>query len=160
NGFQGKGKKGGGGPGGFPGGLPGQGGFQRPGPGGGFPPFGGPQGGNPFDNLSRMAADDFTLRDRHGDGFLNWDEMPDRLKAELSKWDTNKDNLISLDEYKVYYATAMQNRRDDGQAGNSVTIIIQEEDLDTRPVVFRAGKLPKELPPWFKQLDTDKDGQV
>src|SRR5207248_2395219 len=29
-----------------------------------------------------------------------------------------------------------------------------------RPVVFRAGKLPKDLPGWFEQLDTDQDGQV
>ncbi|MBY0232089.1 MAG: hypothetical protein K2W96_22660, partial [Gemmataceae bacterium] len=33
--------------------------------------------------------------------------------------------------------------------------------LDKRPVVFRYGKLPtKELPSWFVELDTDKDGQV
>ena len=31
---------------------------------------------------------------------------------------------------------------------------------EKRPVVYRAGKLPKELPPWFAQLDEDKDGQV
>ena len=27
-------------------------------------------------------------------------------------------------------------------------------------MVYRAGKLPKELPPWFAQMDEDKDGQV
>jgi EF hand len=31
---------------------------------------------------------------------------------------------------------------------------------EKRPVVYRAGNLPKELPPWFAQLDEDKDGQV
>jgi hypothetical protein len=31
---------------------------------------------------------------------------------------------------------------------------------EKRPVVYRAGKLPKGLPPWFAQLDEDKDGQV
>jgi EF hand len=31
---------------------------------------------------------------------------------------------------------------------------------EKRPVVYRVGKLPKELPPWFAQLDEDKDGQV
>ena len=32
---------------------------------------------------------------------------------------------------------------------------------DKRPTVFRANNLPKQgLPPWFAQLDTDKDGQV
>ena len=28
------------------------------------------------------------------------------------------------------------------------------------PIVFRAGKLPKGLPSWFDELDTNKDGQV
>lgn len=34
------------------------------------------------------------------------------------------------------------------------------DPLDARPTVYRAGKLPKGLPPWFEQLDTDKDGQI
>jgi len=158
-GFQGKGRKGSGG--GFPGGFPGPGGFQgfqKQGPGG-FQSMGGPQGNRPFD-VNQMAEADFNLRDRNGDGFLNMDEMPEMLKADLSKWDSNRDNLINLDEYKVYFATVMQNRGSDYQPGNSNAIIIEEEDIETRPVVFRAGKLPKELPNWFKQLDTDKDGQV
>jgi hypothetical protein len=167
-GFPGKGKGGfgGGGPGGFPGkgkggfggggpgGFPGQNAFQGRGPGGSSP-FGNPQG---IDDLYQMAESDFNLRDRNGDGFLNMDEMPSQLKAELSRWDTNRDNLISLDEYKVFYVTLMQNRG--GGPGNTVITILEEEDLDARPVVFRAGKLPKELPPWFKQLDTNRDGQV
>ena len=28
------------------------------------------------------------------------------------------------------------------------------------PVVYRAGNLPRDVPAWFAQLDTDKDGQV
>lgn len=35
-----------------------------------------------------------------------------------------------------------------------------DDDEDARPVVHRYGKLPKELPGWFEQLDTDKDGMV
>jgi hypothetical protein len=116
----------------------------------------------PMDALTRKALSEFNLHDRNGDGFLNQDEMPDDLKAELSKWDTNRDNLVSLDEYKYYYATRMHNRRGRGKQPEAPTIIIEdEEDLDARPVVLRAGKLPiKDLPPWFMQLDTDKDGQV
>ncbi|HYV40050.1 MAG TPA: hypothetical protein VE988_30470 [Gemmataceae bacterium] len=34
------------------------------------------------------------------------------------------------------------------------------EELNKRPVVYRVGKLPNNLPAWFVQLDTDKDGQV
>jgi hypothetical protein len=31
---------------------------------------------------------------------------------------------------------------------------------EKRPAVYKYGNLPKELPAWFAQLDTDKDGQV
>jgi Ca2+-binding EF-hand superfamily protein len=168
-----KGKKGGG-PGGFQGfpggGFPDNGmaggGFGGQGPGGfangpgGFSNFGGPKGGNPMDTINQMAESDFAMRDRNGDGFLNPDEMPEQLRAELGRWDTNRDNLISLDEYKYYFATRMQGGRGGNQQNNSIVTIIEEEDLDTRPVVFRAGRLPKELPSWFKELDIDRDGQV
>jgi hypothetical protein len=111
--------------------------------------------------LFRRAEADFNVRDLNGDGFLNRDEMPAPLKAELSKWDTNRDNLISLDEYKFYYAARTLDRQPRGKQQAEPIIVIEEEDLDARPVVLRAGKLPiKELPPWFMQLDTDHDGQV
>ncbi len=46
------------------------------------------------------------------------------------------------------------------QADNVVDALL-EDDLDKRPTVYRAGKLPeKGLPAWFVQLDTDQDGQV
>jgi len=123
----------------------------------------------PVDGLARKAQADFNVLDRNGDGFLNRDEMPDDLKAELSKWDTNRDNLISLDEFKYYFGTQRQDRRDNNNNNNNnnnrpsnpVIIIVEEDDLDERPIVYRAGKLPtKELPKWFLDLDTDQDGQV
>src|SRR5262245_55974315 len=116
----------------------------------------------PLDTLRKKATGDFSLRDRNGDGFLNQDEMPEPLKSELSKWDTNRDNLISLDEYQFYYATRIQNRRDGLQPVIPVTIVHEDdEELAARPVVLRAGKLPtRDLPKWFTQLDVDGDGQV
>lgn len=142
----------------------GPGGFSSPDRGPGGPSFSmNPQGGgNPLDTLNQLAETEFKIRDRNGDGFLNQDEMPDQLKSELSKWDANRDNLINLDEFKVYYVARMQSRRGGrDQSPNPVTIILEDEDLETRPVVYRAGKLPtKELPSWFMELDTNKDGQV
>jgi Flp pilus assembly protein CpaB len=54
--------------------------------------------------VNRLAANDFQRRDSNGDGFLNLDEMPADLKADLNRWDTNRDNLISPQEYRKYYA--------------------------------------------------------
>jgi len=44
-----------------------------------------------------------------------------------------------------------------GQLGDIPTELDQD---DAKPVVYRAGNLPKELPAWFAQLDRDHDGQV
>jgi hypothetical protein len=51
-------------------------------------------------------------------------------------------------------------REANDQQGTVVRIIV-EENLDARPVVYRAGKLPGSgLPDWFKKLDVNRDGQV
>lgn len=36
----------------------------------------------------------------------------------------------------------------------------KKEVEEERPVAMRYGKLPKDLPSWFEEYDTDKDGQV
>jgi hypothetical protein len=36
----------------------------------------------------------------------------------------------------------------------------QRNEESERPVVYRYGKLPKDLPGWFTSLDEDKDGQI
>jgi hypothetical protein len=108
--------------------------------------------------ISSWAEADFKRRDRSDDGYLNMDEVPDALRADFNRWDSNGDGLISLNEYRPYFVAQFSAGR--GEAGPTVTTIIDDEDLDKRPVVFRAGKLPKELPSWFQELDLDKDGQV
>jgi hypothetical protein len=122
-------------------------------------------GPTPVDILKQKAESDFHLRDRNSDGYLSWDEMTDQLKAELDKWDTNRDSLISLEEYRLYYGANRQNHRGNGTQPfiPLATAHIDDEDeaLDAHPQVFRAGKLPvRELPSWFMELDIDNDGQV
>lgn len=129
------------------------------GPSMGFNRDSGSQGNSPTD-VRKLAEYEFQRRDRNGDGMLNLDEMPDSMRSELSRWDPNQNNLVSFDEYLVYFQTRAQERNDRELLKlNPVTVLIEEE-LDARPVVFRAGKLPKDLPKWFDELDNDKDGQV
>jgi Ca2+-binding EF-hand superfamily protein len=104
----------------------------------------------------------FRRLDTNGDGFLNTDEMPPELKADLPRWDTNKDGKIDVNEFKEYMKSRVTQWQNGGQwnGGGSEAETPEEEDAPKRPVVYRGSNLPKDLPPWFQQLDTDKDGQI
>jgi hypothetical protein len=94
---------------------------------------------------------------------LTYDEMSRSLRQELDRWDTNKDGKIDLKEYKAYFRNRLQSRGNWPSSGTSPAgqpATPEEDDLNRKPIVYRVGKLPKELPPWFTQLDLDKDGQV
>ena len=57
------------------------------------------------------AEASFRQLDLNQDGLLNYDEMPESLKAEKDKWDTNKDGHIDLNEYKAYWRERMHSAR-------------------------------------------------
>lgn len=127
------------------------------GPAGGLPPGATPE------MLTLWADTDFKRFDENGDGKLNQDEMPKQLLKELVRWDKNQDGLIDQEEYRTYFMTTFQERLSGASASQKQNPFGSplEDDLDKRPVVYRAGKLPpKGMPLWFKQLDMDGDGQV
>jgi hypothetical protein len=142
-------------PGGFGKGPGGKGNFggnmQLPGDGAGGP--------SP-EMLAQFAELEFKRYDKNSDGVLNQEEMPPPLKRDLNKWDKNGDGLINLAEFKDWFVASRMQGADDGGRNGPASIIIEEEDLDKKPVVFRAGALPGGLPAWFKELDTDGDGQI
>jgi Ca2+-binding EF-hand superfamily protein len=106
------------------------------------------------------AKDYFDRLDRNRDGVLTDNEIPEALKADLSKWDTNRDGKVQLDEYRAYFKAYPP--ADAAPAAVSVAPAASPlEELDKRATVYRAGNLPKELQKtWFEEYDTDKDGQV
>ena len=147
-------------PGGAPGGGRGAGRF------GGF----GPGGGDP----NAWMDERFRLLDKDGDGYLSYDEMSDNLKAEKDKWDTNKDGKIDLAEWREYLKAYVEQRRQEyggtpwggggGDGGpppdGSTEQGPKKPEPRKRAIVYRAGKLPPNLPAWFKEYDTDGDAQV
>lgn len=155
--------------GGAPGGFGGPGG-PGGGPGAGGAPvmmgFGPGRGGEgmapaaPQANPEELARERFKQFDKNADGILQPEEQPEFIKGELAKFDANKNGSIEFDEYKEFFKTQVATMEAQGAfpgAGGPGTI---EDELEKRPTMFRAGKLPKDLPSWFEKLDKDKDGQV
>jgi Ca2+-binding EF-hand superfamily protein len=107
------------------------------------------------------AKDYFDRLDRNKDGVLTDNEIPGGLRADLGKWDVNRDGKIQLDEYRAYFKA--NTPADAAVAATSIapTQASPLDELDKRATVYRAGNLPPELQrTWFEDYDTDKDGQV
>jgi Ca2+-binding EF-hand superfamily protein len=150
--------------------MRGQGGPGGRGPGGPDANRQSGSGGNNWNSDARIE-EIFNNLDANKDGMLNNDEMPEGLRAERDKWDTDKNGLISLDEFKAYFRARMEQRRQnrdnasqgDQAAPDNISVepmTTQAEEEEKKPIAYRAGLLPKELPAWFEQYDTDKDGQI
>jgi hypothetical protein len=108
------------------------------------------------DDQTQSAADKtFEQLDRDHNGVLSGDELPPALRAGRGKWDANHDGTVSKSEYRSYFAGRIrewQKEQDSGTGRDAVDHV--------RPTVYRAGKLPPDLPDWFARLDADGDGQV
>jgi Ca2+-binding EF-hand superfamily protein len=120
-------------------------------------------------SIASRAEERFRWYDKNGDGFLSRDEMPEDLQAALETWDTDGNGLIDLNEFKAYYqARTEQRMAARGQAGDPSSWPSQGQPLppavprpvETKPLVYHADNLPKELPSWFKELDTNHDAQI
>jgi len=167
--------------GGGEGGGPGMGGPGMGGPGG--PPRTGFPNNSSEDILSR-----FQEYDKNQDGKLSMDEAPTRTRGAFANFDANKDGLLDLQEYtqlrqSVY---AMPSGGPPGASGappgkamniaapawpqtptpavaassTSTVTAPANKTVDPTLIAYRYGKIPKEAPTWFSDLDTDKDGQI
>jgi Ca2+-binding EF-hand superfamily protein len=133
------------------------------GPGGGPPAPAPAPSADQTAQWDKDAEDQFRRADQNGDGKLNEDEMPRPLRNALDKWDTNKDGLIDLNEFKAYYRDRMTTRMNNNNQRNNVTFTTDSVEDDAplkRPDVYRYGNMPANMPAWFTELDTDQDGQV
>lgn len=120
---------------------------------------------------TEQSARLFRRLDQNNDGLLSNDEMPETLRDERAKWDKNGDGFIDPDEYAAYYQAQLKRVADQVASGE---IQLKGAKLPATPAPSptptpskgpapkpgaAAAKLPP-LPDWFKQLDTDGDGQI
>jgi hypothetical protein len=126
---------------------------------------------NSEDRYATWAESSFRSLDKNGDGVLQQDEMPEDLRAELDRWDTNRDRQIDLNEYKAFFQAKMEQRRADRAemranypmpslgTAPAVTTAPSKQPA-AKPLVYRTANLPKEVPDWFKSLDLNQDCQI
>jgi Ca2+-binding EF-hand superfamily protein len=140
------------GPGGAPaapGGAPGKG------------PGGGMRWANNPDLLKFRADREFRQMDVNKDGYLDSSEIPAAVHDAVFMFDKNGDGLIDPHEFLEYVQARTQGKAAGGKGGQQWDVeTVTPEAEEQRPVVFRAGKLPKDLPAWFEQYDLNRDGQV
>lgn len=138
---------------------------------------GGPGGEISQEWIDRRSESTFRQHDQNGDGLLQLNEMPENLKPAWEKYDANKDGAVSLEEFRGYMKDRIQMREQERKdAAGNVTVITDAlppaaepghspqgpnpEDPNQRPTVYRFGNLPSDMPGWFAEMDSDKDGQV
>jgi hypothetical protein len=116
-------------------------------------------GANKYEgNMDRMFDTRFNDMDRNHDGVLSNDELNGhQLQDERDRYDTNGDGFIDLNEYKSYATARMGGGGAMGPQGGRDR---EDPEEPRRPVVYRAGNLPRDFP--YASLDEngDKDGQV
>lgn len=116
--------------------------------------------GGDSNSSDQFAESMFRRADIDNDGVLSAEEMSESLSREKEKWDKNSDGVIDRDEYKSYISARMLALQQDRATDRPKDKDPDDEDVERRPVVYRSGKLPRDVPPWFSQLDTDQDIQI
>lgn len=129
--------------------------------------FGGRRGRGESSGTDAEAEAAFNKMDLDHDGQLKAEEMTgaigESLLAEREKWDSDQDKFITLAEFKPFFAARMQQKQDERSRDRADAQGSRKPDGDNserRPVVYRSNSLPKDIPSWFAQMDTDQDAQI
>jgi hypothetical protein len=123
----------------------------------------------PFETVEALkaankAAKAFAKFDRDGDELLDESELPPKWRADALRFDRDRDGKLSPTELADYLEAVEEEKKAKkaqkaagGQAMAPQAMAVQAKP---RQPVYRPGRLPAGLPPWFAELDADNDGQV
>jgi hypothetical protein len=142
------------------------------------------------DQIKQMMASRYEVDPAGRISFAAAQNGRGNLREQFTQYDMNRDGFIDANEYRGILAARMgggggfggNNNFQPGMnggmppgggwnggqpggwggsmpPGNDRTNRKRDEE-EEKPVVYRFGNMPKEVPSWFEQLDGDKDGQV
>jgi Ca2+-binding EF-hand superfamily protein len=99
----------------------------------------------------------FQQLDTNGDGFLFGDELQPvkRLASDMPRWDLNRDTAIDQREFRGFLEVMSL---EEGARLRAPPPVPPAEA--PKAAAYRADRLPPGLPPWFTELDKDRDGQI
>lgn len=153
--------------------VPGFGGIEMPLPVPGFGASAELMAVRVSDADTRQAEETFGRYDRNKNGFIDQDEISSRWSGNPMDFDQNRDGRLSVSELAVRYARRRvdesENRRDsrndrgrDRRPSEPTPEDLIVQDRFEGRVSYKRGepKLPDGLPGWFKDRDTNNDGQI
>jgi hypothetical protein len=127
-------------------------------------------------DVTGEARGPFKLLDADRDGHLSPDECSPGLRDRFSQADTNGDGRIDLSEYQAYFRARVEyevrttvppdeKQKEEQKLQDQMKEQLTKAEADERAAktagLYRdPARLPKELPAWFRQYDTDGDLQV
>jgi Ca2+-binding EF-hand superfamily protein len=111
--------------------------------------------------LTSRTDERFRGLDRDGDGLLNFDKVSETRKGKMDKGDVNGGSDLDPDEWDedlgpLSRAPPPNEARMPRPAARPPF----NDSRRSRPKANRLSRYPKNLPAWFKDYDTDGDGQV
>lgn len=87
----------------------------------------------------------FRVLDRDGSGFLEQSEWTGRMRTEARKADPDGDHRVEPKEFQAYFEAR----------------VTEAVEAGTKAIANAAtADRPGSLPSWFRELDTDGDGQI
>lgn len=124
------------------------------------------------DEASSRMRDSFQQYDTNRDGAIDVNEFRGYIQARFGSRGGSPDSSSSSTSPPPFPPGGnwdprgngndrrdRRNRDDRGDNRNDPRRPNQPEE-DAMPVVYRYGKLPKDIPSYWSELDTDKDGQI
>lgn len=127
-------------------------------------------------DVTDEARGPFKHLDQDRDGYLSADECSPGLRERFAQADTNGDGRIDLIEYQGYFRARVEyevrttvpldekqkeeQKIRDQLKEQQTKAEAEERAARSAGLYHDPARLPKELPAWFRQFDTDGDLQV
>lgn len=122
-----------------------------------------------YDEASDRTKPYFKSADKNNDGHLDFGEYKGYVEERMAQFrggpprggpPSSSSSGDSSDSSRRDSSSYRGGYRSDSSSSSSDRKSDSKTDSIPKPIAIRFGKLPDELPDWFRELDIDRDGQI